>query len=567
MKRIRSIMLAAITVVCTMVMAQKSIKQQIYWIDYDISAAQKVTSAVDVSNLPSGIHAFSVRVEDSKGLWSSPVTKYFYIPYVADEKATSIVDREYWIDSKFASRASLDKSPTAIMLDGLTAGLHSLTVRVKNDVGLWSSLVTKYFYIPYVADEKATSIVEREYWIDAKPATRATLDKESAVIMLDDLTEGIHSLTIRVKNDVGLWSTPVTQYFIVPRPSDIEVATIARYMYWIDDDTENIVSRSVDTPSGIVPIDIGELEEGEHTLSWRVADSKGKWSDLQTGTFTFIKTAITTSMIALSNNTFVYNAEDIEPEVTVMDGDVKLVKDDDYTVSYANNHNAGSATVTVTGKGAYKETADIPFTIERAFATISFDEGRPNKVYGDEAFTNILTNSGDGIVSYASSNENVATVNAETGEVAIVGTGSVTITATVNELAEGNYKYAEKSVLYTLSVTADKSALDAIISEANTYKESIAKDYADIVEKLDEIIKAARQVKDNVYASQAEVDTAQYTLANTLQQIKEEVATGIITVCGNADHNAWFTFDGKKINGEPTVKGIYVKDGRKVVVK
>ena len=39
----------------------------------------------------------------------------------------------------------------------------------------------------------------------------------------------------------------------------------------------------------------------------------------------------------------------------------------------------------------------------------------------DDAFTNALTKVGDGTVSYTSSKTDVATVNASTGEVAIVG--------------------------------------------------------------------------------------------------------------------------------------------------
>ena len=31
--------------------------------------------------------------------------------------------------------------------------------------------------------------------------------------------------------------------------------------------------------------------------------------------------------------------------------------------------------------------------------------------------------------------------------------------------------------------------------------------------------------------------------------------------------NAWYSLDGRKYNGKPSVKGVYVNNGRKVVLK
>ena len=44
-------------------------------------------------------------------------------------------------------------------------------------------------------------------------------------------------------------------------------------------------------------------------------------------------------------------------------------------------------------------------------------------------------------------------------------------------------------------------------------------------------------------------------------------ATGIKTVSQDGSHgpDAWYTIDGKKLNGMPTSKGIYIYNGRKVV--
>ena len=91
-------------------------------------------------------------------------------------------------------------------------------------------------------------------------------------------------------------------------------------------------------------------------------------------------------------------------------------------------------------------------TIAKATGAVSYAEASVSKTFGDDAFTNPLTNTGDGSVSYASDATGVATVDTSTGEVTIVGAGSATITATVEDGA--NYTYATKTASYTLTVDA-----------------------------------------------------------------------------------------------------------------
>ena len=101
--------------------------------------------------------------------------------------------------------------------------------------------------------------------------------------------------------------------------------------------------------------------------------------------------------------------------------------------------------------------------------TVSFAENTPvNKTYGDAAFTNTATPSAgasDGTLTYSSSTETVATVNATTGEVTIVGAGETIITATIS----AGTIYAEASASYTLTVAkATNIALTTVLPTAPT---------------------------------------------------------------------------------------------------
>ena len=60
-----------------------------------------------------------------------------------------------------------------------------------------------------------------------------------------------------------------------------------------------------------------------------------------------------------------YNGGAIMPTPEVKDGEAILTPGGDFEFGYSDNTNAGTATLTITGKGNYKGTADKTFTIER----------------------------------------------------------------------------------------------------------------------------------------------------------------------------------------------------------
>ena len=79
--------------------------------------------------------------------------------------------------------------------------------------------------------------------------------------------------------------------------------------------------------------------------------------------FNITAKALTASMVQnIAAQT--YTGSPIVPKLTVKDGETALSKDTDYTVKYQNNLNAGTATVTLTGKGNYSDSVSKTFTIE-----------------------------------------------------------------------------------------------------------------------------------------------------------------------------------------------------------
>ena len=268
----------------------KEIVQHQYWIDGKIEAQVTKNSPIDIIDiepLSTGLHSFTVRVKDNTGVWSSQVAKYFIKPIEDTSVSVNEIDEhQYWIDGKIEARVTQGQQPDIINIETLKPGLHSFTVRVKDKAGLWSSQVAKYFIVPTsetAAGEK--SIVLHQYWIDGKLDAIVASETQPSQIPISTLKPGLHSLTVRVKDNTGVWSSQVAKYFIVKDDDSVEEATITRYMYWFDEETADFKTGPLTSASGTMDIDISDVEAGIHTLWWRCGDAKGAWSEARSVTF------------------------------------------------------------------------------------------------------------------------------------------------------------------------------------------------------------------------------------------------------------------------------------------
>lgn len=106
-----------------------------------------------------------------------------------------------------------------------------------------------------------------------------------------------------------------------------------------------------------------------------------------------------------------------------------------YYVSGDNNYNSKSGSIKV--------------NINKKSGSISYLNKSITKTQGDQAFTNVLTKTGDGIINYSSSDNKVATID-KNGKVTILSSGNTVIKAIV--IDGENYFYNIKEASYTLTV-------------------------------------------------------------------------------------------------------------------
>lgn len=118
--------------------------------------------------------------------------------------------------------------------------------------------------------------------------------------------------------------------------------------------------------------------------------SNGNYSGTKTATFRITQRDISSAQAAKINDV-AYTGKANMPAVVLNDLGKTLVKDTDYTVSYTNNTNAGTATVTIKGKGNYSGTRTATFKIvPQNMSKVSVAK-IANQTYTGKAITPTLT--------------------------------------------------------------------------------------------------------------------------------------------------------------------------------
>ena len=177
----------------------------------------------------------------------------------------------------------------------------------------------------------------------------------------------------------------------------------------------------------------------------------------------------------------VYTGGAIEPEPTVTWNGKTLVKGTDYTLSYENNTDAGTATVTLTGCGNFTGTKTATFEITQKPLTVTaeaksktYGEADPALTYtvsglvdGDTITGELTRAAGENVGSYVISQGTLTagdnyTITFTGAELAI-GAKALTITA---EAKTKTYGEADPALTYTVSGLVDGNTISGELTRA-----------------------------------------------------------------------------------------------------
>lgn len=204
-----------------------------YWFDNDYT--NKSTSNISntsnlilsdnltVNNLAGGLHTFNIRFKPDGKKWTSVTSSFFYkipTPLAGTPKY------QYWFDDKLQDSVTtvIGSTNNLILLDSLMnsqpVGLHTLNIRFKPNGGLWSSVVTSFFYKNQQTAIVNNTITQCVYWYDnnwqdPRVVYYGGQSNLSSIINTDaeELSIGTHSVSMMFKDDKGSWSSVTSNNF------------------------------------------------------------------------------------------------------------------------------------------------------------------------------------------------------------------------------------------------------------------------------------------------------------------------------------------------------------------
>ena len=241
----------------------------------------------------------------------------------------------------------------------------------------------------------------------------------------------------------------------------------------------NIVQDNINVT---VPIPSGKTSNPTYNVTYKDNLNSGVATMIITGTGNYTGTKNVTFKINKANNpvivkanTLTYNEQEQELiTVSNIKGNIcysyNPISSCSKNESIPKKINAGEYTVYyfVSGDNNYNsKSGSIKVNINKKSGSISYLNKSITKIQGDQAFTNVLTKTGDGIINYSSSDNKVATID-KNGKVTILSSGNTVIKAIV--IDGENYFYNIKEASYTLTV--NKKTINIPITSISLNKTS-----------------------------------------------------------------------------------------------
>lgn len=339
---------------------------------------------------------------------------------------------------------------------GVSSGKAVVTATTQN--GLTANCTVNVQFIDISKANIKLSYSEVQYdGYDKTPDVTVTLDgkelqKDTDYTVIYSNNNNVGTATVTLIG-IGDYEGKASKTFTITQPPKINIstctATLNQTVFYYDGNEKK--------PGVTVKNGSTRLYEGsDYTLSYsnnrNIGTGKvtmngiGGYTGTKELTFSIEeapKTDISGCKIALTPTSYTYNGTAREPRVTVKDGYTTLYEGTDYTVSYSNNVNVGTAVVTVRGIGNYTGSKQATFTIDdvarKNIANCTVTLSKTSYVYDGTAKRPTVTVKDSGkTLSYGQDYTIEYTNNLR------VGTATVTVTGV------GNYTGA-KNVSFTIN--------------------------------------------------------------------------------------------------------------------
>jgi hypothetical protein len=207
----------------------------------------------------------------------------------------TIKSYEYWFNGNYAAVQKQNVSPTAsftlntlIQASTLADGLHLFNLRFKDDSARYSSTISQFFYKQANGSSSPANVNAYQYWFNSNfeaaiyqaVSSTATLNLNTPVNTAS-LANGLHLFHIRFRDNLGQWSTVVSQFFYKAETPLAGARKINAYQYWFDNAFDAASLQAVTAVASLsvnAPIAAETLPNGLHVFHIRFRDDIGNWS-------------------------------------------------------------------------------------------------------------------------------------------------------------------------------------------------------------------------------------------------------------------------------------------------
>ena len=239
----------------------------------------------------------------------------------------------------------------------------------------------------------------------------------------DNINAGTAKITLVAGGSSNYTGSITAEYQIVPAAIDNANVNVTDYEYTgseIIPEIELIVNGVILSESDYSVDYTNNINAGSAEITVK---GKGNYTGTCNSTFNIIPKSIKACEVTYSDSV---NSHGV-PEVTVKDGDIKLIQDKDYELVYTVDEETGrQGTIVITGKGNYKDSLTREISIEQIDISNANVGGIKDMVFTGEALTQNVSVSAGGVAlvrgrDYQLDYKN--NIHAGTATVIITGTG------------------------------------------------------------------------------------------------------------------------------------------------
>ncbi len=355
---------------------------------------------------------------------------------------------------------------------------------------------------------------------DAGEVTFKFFDKDGKQVTDQPFPVGEYKVTAICEDSSTIY-TAEESFEVVPYELKDENVTLGRDLAYTGSEqtqtvTVTVGGKELTEDTDYTVTGLTGTEPGDYTVT---VTGKGNYKGSVEKTFTIGKATIPADGITFDVGPYGYTGEKWEPEVTVTFNGKKLTAGTDYTVSYEDNINAGTAKVIITGTGDhFTGKTEKTFKIEKASLSDCIIAPIEAVTYNAKAQTPALTVYLNGKLLQANTDYEVAytdNTNAGTATATVTGKGNFEGTKSENfTIKKADLTLNDKTLssLYTETEekTADLSPVGFCADETTTgFKVTIGEPDNDIFTTKPAVVSSENKV---AYQLSGKIGTASVTV-------------------------------------------------------